>query len=67
MDQRTGQVIGELLEERERLGDNIAELERKVKESTSWRGYFARRPWVALGLALGGGVLLSTLFTPKSH
>ncbi|MGB6942270.1 MAG: hypothetical protein WBE37_07755 [Bryobacteraceae bacterium] len=67
MDERTGQIVGELLEERQRLGDSVAELERKVKESTNWRGYFARKPWVALGLALGGGLLLSALFTPKSH
>ncbi len=51
MDERTDQVVGEILEERQRLGDSVAELERKVKESTSWRGYFARKPWIALGLA----------------
>ncbi len=67
MDERTGQIVGELLEERQKLGDSVAELERKVKASANWRGYFARKPWMAVGLALGGGLLLSALFTPKSH
>jgi len=65
MDERTGQIVGTILEERQRLGDNIAELERKVKDATTWRTYFARKPWTALGLALGGGFLLSALFAPR--
>lgn len=65
MDERTGQIVGTILEERQRLGDNIAELERKVREGTSWRAYFVRKPWTALALALGGGLLLSSLVTPR--
>lgn len=67
MDERTSQIVGEIAEERQRLGDNIAELERKVRDSTSWRLYFERKPWTALGLAVGGGFLLSALFTPRSR
>jgi ElaB/YqjD/DUF883 family membrane-anchored ribosome-binding protein len=64
MDDRTSQIVGEIADERLRLGDNIAELERKVRDSTSWRVYFARKPWTALGLAVGGGFLLSALLPP---
>jgi len=67
MDERTSQIVGEINDERQRLGDNIAELERKVRDSTSWRMYFERKPWMVLGLALGGGFLLSALFTPRSR
>ena len=67
MDQRTGQIVGNVLEERQRLGDNIAELQRKVKESTTWESLFARKPWAMLALAVGGGFLLSSLFSPKSR
>ena len=67
MDERTSQIVGEISEERQRLGDNIAELERKVRNSTSWRAYFERRPWTALGIAMGGGLLLSVLFLPRSR
>ena len=64
MDQRTGQIVGEILEERERLGNNIAELEHKVREAASWQAYFARKPWTVLGLAAGAGFLLSG-FVPR--
>lgn len=67
MDERTSQIVEEIAEERQRLGDNIAELERKVRVSTSWRAYFERKPWVSLGIAMGGGFLLSALFTPRSR
>lgn len=67
MDERTGQIVEELFEERQRLGDNIAELERKVRAATTWRAYFERRPWTALGLAVGGGLLLAALFTSRSR
>lgn len=70
MDERTSQIVEEIVEERQRLGDHIAELERKVRDSTSWRAYFERKPWTALGLAMGGGFLLSALlpsFLPRSR
>jgi len=67
MDERTGPIIGEIFEERQRLGDNLAALERQVRESTTWRGYFVRKPWTMLALALGGGILLSSLFALKSR
>lgn len=66
MDERTSQIVNDLLKERERLGDNIAELERKIKQRVSWRGYFAKRPWATLGIALGGGFLVSRFFVRKS-
>jgi ElaB/YqjD/DUF883 family membrane-anchored ribosome-binding protein len=67
MDQRTSEIVEEIFEERQRLGDDMAELEQKVKEATNVRGYFARKPWIAIGLAVTGGLLLSALFMPKSR
>jgi ElaB/YqjD/DUF883 family membrane-anchored ribosome-binding protein len=61
MDERTGQIINDLLRERERLGDNVAELERKIKTKVSWRGYFAKKPWTVLAIAAGGGFLVSRM------
>lgn len=67
MDERTSQIVSHLSEQRQRLGDNVVELQRKVREATNWRACFRRRPWLALGLALGGSVLLSVLFLPRSR
>ncbi len=61
MDQRTAEIVKEIAEERQRLGDNIAQYDRKVKEAVEWRTYFARHPWAMLGFALGGGFLVSSL------
>jgi membrane protein implicated in regulation of membrane protease activity len=61
MDERTAQIVKDIAEERQRLGDNIAEFDRKVKNAVDWRSYFARNPWGMLGLAFGGGWLLSGL------
>ncbi|HLG99388.1 MAG TPA: hypothetical protein VKX49_23965 [Bryobacteraceae bacterium] len=63
MDERTNQVISEIFEQRQRLGDNVAELEQKLRNATSWRAYFGQNPWAMLGLAAAGGFLLSALFT----
>lgn len=67
MDERTSQIVGEIADQRQPLGDNIAELERKVRDSTSWRLYFERKPWTALGIVMAGGLLLSALFLPRSR
>jgi len=67
MDERTGQIVEELLEERQRLGDSIAELERKIQQAASWRAYFERSPWLVLGIALGSGFLLSALISKRSR
>ena len=61
MDERAGQIINDLLRERERLGDNVAELEQKIRHKVSWRGYFAKKPWAVLAVAAGGGFLLSRM------
>ncbi len=65
MDERTGQIVSELLKERERLGDNIAALERKVKQKISWEVYFAKQPWLVMGIAVALGFLLSRLVLTK--
>jgi hypothetical protein len=44
-----------------RLGENLEELEDKVKSATDWRTQFERRPAVMLALAFAGGLLLSVV------
>ena len=67
MDQRTSEIVDHIFEERQRLGDNIAALEQKVRAAATWQSYFARKPWAMLGLAFGSGVLVSSFFASKER
>ena len=51
---------------RNELGDNFRELEDNAKQAADWRTYFERSPTAAMGLALGGGVLLATMAGSKN-
>jgi len=47
--------------ERVDLGRNIERLESKVRDTMDWRNQFQRNPMTMMGLAFGGGVLLSAI------
>lgn len=57
----TSLLKGEIAAERQSFEDNLRELEVRARAVTDWRSQFHRRPWVALGLAACGGVVLSEL------
>ena len=61
MDPRAAEIVKEIEDQRLRLGDSIQELETKVRDATDWRTYYQQKPWLALGLAAAGGLLLSGL------
>jgi len=44
---------------RDRLDQNLNQLEYRLKAAVNWRTQFERRPWVFLGAAFGGALLLS--------
>ena len=67
MDERTSTVVKDIFKERQKLGENLAELEIKVREAANWRTYFNKNPWMMMGLAAGGGFILSALFAPRSR
>jgi hypothetical protein len=58
---QSNRIIGEIAAEKESLGQNLQELETRVRSVTDWRGHVQRRPIAMMGLALGGGILLSAL------
>jgi hypothetical protein len=43
------------------LSENISELQDKVRTALDWRAQFNERPFLLMGLAFSGGVLLSAL------
>lgn len=67
MDARSQQIVKDLEDKRERLGQNLEELETKVRDATNWRTYFNRNPWPILAAALTGGLFLSALFFPRAR
>jgi len=61
MGEKPDQIEQHIYETRSELGENIQELQSKVKHAVDWRAQFEERPWTMVGLAFGGGVLLSAL------
>ena len=66
MGETTGQIERHIQETRDDLGENLNELQQKVKTAMDWRAQFEQRPGTSLALAFGGGVLLSALL-PTRH
>ncbi len=69
MGEKPDQIERHIYEKRNELGENINELQQKVKTAVDWRAQFNRRPLAMVGVAFGGGLLLSMLIGRgrKSH
>jgi hypothetical protein len=65
MGEKTDEIEQHIREQREELGQNISELQRKVKDKLNWRAQFEQHPFAMLGIALGGGLLLSGILSPR--
>ena len=61
MGEKPQQIERHIEETRSELADNLSELQEKVKNSLDWRAQFRERPMTMIGIAFGGGVLLSAL------
>jgi hypothetical protein len=66
MGETTDQIERHISEQRDELGDNIHELQQKVKTAVDWRAQVHERPGTMLAVAFGGGLLLSLFFGGKS-
>jgi len=67
MGETPDQIERHIYEKRSELGENISELQQKVKTAVDWRAQFEQRPMVMMGLAFGGGLLLSMLFPGRKN
>jgi hypothetical protein len=65
MGETPDQIERHIYEKRSELGENIHELQEKVKTAVDWRAQFEQRPLVMMGLAFGGGLALSMLFSGR--
>ena len=66
MGETTDQIERHISEQRHELGDNIHELQQKVKTAFDWRAQVQEHPGTMLAVAAGGGLLLSLLFGGRS-
>jgi hypothetical protein len=67
MGERSDQITREIEETRGDLGSNLQELETKVKDATDWRRQFQKSPLTMIGIAFGGGILLSRALGGSSN
>jgi hypothetical protein len=61
MGETTEQIKDEIETQRQELGENLHNLEDKVKETMDWRSQFEQRPMAGMGIAFAGGFLLSMM------
>ena len=66
MGEKPDQIEQHIRHQRSELGDNISELEEKVKSAFDLRTQFEERPALMLGAAFVGGALLSALLPSTS-
>ena len=61
MDEKPDEIMNHIESQRDQLGRNLNELETRVKRTTDWRAQVDRNPMMAVGVALGGGLLLGSI------
>jgi hypothetical protein len=61
MGETADQIRNEIEEKRAKLGQDLNQLEYKVKRETDWRVQFDRRPWAFMGAAFTSAVLFGLI------
>jgi hypothetical protein len=67
MGERSDQITRKIEQTRGELGANLNELEHKVRDVTDWRKQVQTSPLTMIGIAFGGGVLLSRVLGGSSR
>jgi hypothetical protein len=61
MDEKSDEILEHIETQRNQLGENLNELETRVRRTTDWRTHFNNNPMLMLAGALGGGILLGAM------
>ena len=67
MGETADQIRNEIEHTRARLGQELNELEYKVKRETDWRVQFDRHPWGFMGAACGLAVLAGWMLSSDRY
>jgi hypothetical protein len=65
MGEKADRIEQHIKQQRDELGENVMELKQKVSRSFDWRAQVDEHPLTMVGLAFGGGLLLSALLDGK--
>ena len=67
MGEKADRIEQYIEQQRRDCQDNVLELKQRVSRSVDWRAQCEERPLTMIGIAFGGGVLLSTLLGRRSR
>jgi len=54
---KADEIVSQIDRQRDRLGENLHELESRMRDMADWRVQYERHPWALLGVAFVGGML----------
>jgi len=60
---KAGEIRQDIYREREALGEDLAELQAKVRRTADWREQFRRNTVTMLSGAFAGGMLFGMIFS----
>ena len=66
MVEQSNDLRREIESHRDKLREDLADLESRVRESADWRNHYDKHPMWFVGAALGGGLLLSGMVSRRS-
>jgi hypothetical protein len=61
------EIVNRIDRQRDQLGENLHELESRLRDATDWRLHYKRHPWVMISIATGAGFLLGSWMRSGSH
>ena len=65
MTETPNEIMEEIQSYRSHLGEDLSTLESRVRDAATWQTYYNRHPYLFVGTALGGGLLLSGILPSK--
>jgi len=61
MDDRTKQVVGEIVDARTALDRDLTAFQQRVEQEANWQAQFHKHTWLVLGCSALAGLLISAL------